>query len=127
MNAVGSFNLPKKFRLGTIVSLTSGIPFNIITGSDDNNDTVVNDRPPRVGRNTGRGPGYVGLDVHLARQFFYRGENSKANVEISGDAFNVLNHVNYMNFVGELTSPFFGRPNDSFPARTIQVQLKIRF
>ena len=84
-------------------------------------------RPPGVGRNTGRGPGYAGVDVHLVRQFFYRGDSNKANVEVSADAFNVLNRINYMNFVGVRTSPFFGQPNDSFPARTIQVQLKIRF
>jgi hypothetical protein len=127
LNAVGSYNLPKGIKLGTILSMISGMPFNIITGTDDNNDTVLNDRPPGVGRNTGKGPGYLGLDVHLAKQFMYRGENSKANIEISGDAFNVLNRVNYMNFEGTLTSPFFGRANDSLPARTIQVQLKIRF
>jgi len=73
LNAVGSYSLPKGFKLGTIVSLTSGIPFNITTGFDDNHDTVVNDRPPGVGRNTGRGPGYAGVDVHLAKQFMYRG------------------------------------------------------
>jgi Carboxypeptidase regulatory-like domain len=127
LNAAGSYNLPKGIRLGTILSITSGMPFNIITGTDDNHDTVVNDRPPGVGRNTGKGPGYFDLDVHVARQFLYRGDTSKANMEISWDAFNVLNHVNYMNFNGVRTSPFFGQANDSFPARTMQVQLKIRF
>src|SRR5439155_26455462 len=119
--------LPKNFNFSAVASLTSGPPFNITTGSDDNHDTVVNDRPPGVGRNTGRGPGFAGVDVHLAKVFLYRGETSKANVEISADAFNVFNRVNFTNFVGELTSPFFGRAHGSFPARTIQVQTKIRF
>jgi len=127
LNAVGTYELPKHIRLGMILSVISGMPFNIITGTDDNKDTAVNDRPPGVGRNTGIGPGYLGLDAHVAKQFYYRGETNKANLEISGDAFNVLNRVNYMNFAGSLTSPFFGQPNSSLPARTIQVQLKLRF
>jgi len=38
-------NLPKGLRLTPIVSASSGPPFNITTGLDDNRDTQFNDRP----------------------------------------------------------------------------------
>jgi hypothetical protein len=44
--------LPYSFRLTPFVAASSGAPFNITTGFDDNHDTVINDRPPGVGRNS---------------------------------------------------------------------------
>ena len=37
--------LPQGMKLGVISTVRSGIPYNITTGYDDNNDTVFNDRP----------------------------------------------------------------------------------
>ena len=50
-------NLPLKgrFRLGTSLRVQSALPYNITTGRDDNGDTVSNDRPAGVARNSGRG------------------------------------------------------------------------
>jgi hypothetical protein len=46
-------------------------------------------------------------------------------VEFGADAFNLFNHVNFANYVGTLTSPFFGRANAANAAR--QLQLSVRF
>jgi len=43
------------------------------------------------------------------------------------DAFNVLNHVNFGQFVGNLSSPFFGRAVSAGPARKMQVSLGFKF
>ena len=50
------FNAPIAFgvRLSLNGGYRSGTPYNITTGRDDNGDTVFNDRPLGVGRNTGR-------------------------------------------------------------------------
>src|SRR5258708_7147500 len=56
-NLISIYHLPWDFRAGTIVSMNSGIPYNITTGFDDNGDTVPNDRPLGIGRNTGAGRG----------------------------------------------------------------------
>src|SRR5262249_27442445 len=50
-------NLPLAgaFRLGTSVRVQSALPYNITTGRDDNGDTVSNDRPAGVTRNSARG------------------------------------------------------------------------
>ena len=43
------------------------------------------------------------------------------------DAFNVFNQVSYRNFIGTLTSPFFGRANSAHDARELQLSLRIKF
>ena len=48
----GSWNLPQGFRLTPLVLVSSGGPFNITTGLDDNLDTVINDRPAGIHRNS---------------------------------------------------------------------------
>lgn len=50
-----SRRLPKGFNISAIVQATSALPYNITTGFDDNHDTVINDRPLGVGRNSARG------------------------------------------------------------------------
>ncbi|HKX27334.1 MAG TPA: TonB-dependent receptor [Blastocatellia bacterium] len=44
--------LPYGFRTNTVLSISSGAPFNIRTGRDDNNDFEINDRPSGIGRNS---------------------------------------------------------------------------
>jgi hypothetical protein len=43
------------------------------------------------------------------------------------DAFNVLNHVNYSNFVGTRSSPRFGQPVGALPSRQLQFSARIKF
>jgi hypothetical protein len=47
----GFVNLPYGLRLNTSINASSGAPFNITTGRDDNGDLALSDRPPGVGRN----------------------------------------------------------------------------
>ena len=53
---MGMFNMTlwKGFKLATNFYASSGQPYTITTGRDDNGDTVSNDRPAGVGRNTER-------------------------------------------------------------------------
>jgi hypothetical protein len=48
-------------------------------------------------------------------------------LEVGIDAFNVLNHVNYKDYVGIQSSPYFGRPNAANPARQLQLSLRFHF
>jgi len=52
LNILGSWTLPQGFLLTPIIQAVSGAPFNITTGSDDNFDTVINDRPAGINRNS---------------------------------------------------------------------------
>src|SRR5712692_6147509 len=44
-NLAGVLKLPHGFGFGLVASVSSGIPYNITTGFDNNHDTVANDRP----------------------------------------------------------------------------------
>jgi hypothetical protein len=48
----GMVTLPHGMRLTPIFQASSGGPFNITTGQDDNRDTVINDRPAGIHRNS---------------------------------------------------------------------------
>ena len=51
-SAVMNTNLTKALRLAVSTSARAGAPYNITTGRDDNGDTVFNDRPAGVARNS---------------------------------------------------------------------------
>ena len=53
-SAMFTSSLTKAMRLSLGGSLRSGTPYNVTTGRDDNGDTVFNDRPEGVGRNSAR-------------------------------------------------------------------------
>jgi hypothetical protein len=127
LNLMASYALPFSFRFGTVVVVNSGIPYNITTGVDNNHDTVANDRPPGVGRNTGRGPGFAQVDVHLSRPFHFTKNKHRPRIQLGIDAFNILNTVNPKDYIGTLTSPFFGRANAADPPREIQLTLQLDF
>ena len=181
-NLAGVLYLPGHFTLGCVVSLSSGTPYNITTGFDDNQDTVFNDRPTlgnpaapfqsfaidgsgvvggtpgtlydgpealfagrlvqttpsgvhwliqpgpgNVGRNSGRGPSFADVDLRVAKRFVLREKSKGAqSLELRLDAFNLLNHVNYFNYVGTLDSRYFGRANHAHVPREIQLSVRAR-
>jgi hypothetical protein len=106
-NLGGSVEVPRlKLTLSPIVVASSGRPFNIITGSDNNGDGIFNDRPafadgatperdlartpfgdfdlkPKPGqtiipRNFGRGPSFFSVNVRVSRQFGFGHVNAPA-------------------------------------------------
>jgi hypothetical protein len=68
------FNTPLPFGIdgNTRIRATSSRPYNITTGFDNNGDTITNDRPLGVARNTGTGPSFFQLDVSLRKTFSLR-------------------------------------------------------
>src|SRR5262249_30863448 len=89
----GSVTLPKDFRVSPLINISSGRPFNITTGFDNNGDRIFSDRPafanagdagaiptpfgifnpkPRSGdqiipRNFGDGPGSVNISMNFSK------------------------------------------------------------
>jgi hypothetical protein len=112
------------------VSLNSGRPYSLLTGTDPYNTGQSNARPPGVPRNTLEGPDYASVDVRWSHEFAIgkarKGHDGPA-LGVGVDAFNVLNHVNYTSYIGTLTSPFFGLPVSSQPARRVQVSAEAHF
>lgn len=65
--AMANFGLPMKFRMFVNTQFQSAAPYNIITGLDGNGDSVTNDRPAGVGRNSGRGSASWNVGGRLSR------------------------------------------------------------
>jgi hypothetical protein len=56
-------------RLSLSTSLQGGTPYNVTTGRDDNGDTIFNDRPAGVGRNSARGTATWDVGARLSYAF----------------------------------------------------------
>ena len=68
--SVGSFvTLPKNFRLNFTAFASSGSPFNITTGSDDNRDGLVSDRPLDVNGNPLQRNANLPASFYVSRSF----------------------------------------------------------
>ncbi|HSE96720.1 MAG TPA: hypothetical protein VLD57_00530, partial [Blastocatellia bacterium] len=106
----GSFTLPWNLRVSPFLSASSGRPFNITTGRDNNRDTTINDRPafanisdpgaivtdfgvfdpnPLPGdeiipRNFGQGPGVWNVNLSVSKTFGF----GQAAGNFSGQAAN---------------------------------------
>ena len=99
----------------------SSRPFTITYGDDRYGTTQNNARP--AARNTGVGDSYQTIDLSLAKRFRAANRNFEGRIE----AFNLLSTVNFDEYVGARSSPYFGRPVTAFPSRAIQLVAIVRF
>lgn len=67
-----------------------GYPMNPATGQDTNGDTVFNDLPAGLGRNSFRQPGYSSIDLRFSRRFSFA---EQRNIELIVEGFNLGNYV----------------------------------
>ena len=126
----GTLNGGPWLNFGVSFEGLTGRPYTLTTGLDQYNTGIANARPPGVGRNTLRGPGYASLDLRWFRELPYAGSGQarpKRSVTVGVDAFNVTNRVNDNTPVGNLSSPFFGESTSAGPARRIQFSLRVRY
>jgi hypothetical protein len=80
---------------------------------------VGNMRPGMI-----RGPGYFDMDSGISRTFKIK---ESQRVEFRADATNVLNHTNFLNPSGNLTSAVYGRLQTAYDPRVMQFALKYIF
>jgi hypothetical protein len=76
------------------------------------------------GRNAIRGPGLATADISLFKNF---GIAEKSRVQFRAEAFNTLNHPNFMLPENDLASPDFGQILQAAPPRLLQLALKFIF
>jgi Carboxypeptidase regulatory-like domain/TonB dependent receptor len=135
----GFYVAPLKIQIGGIATLAGGLPYNLVTGTTNSGDTgATTDRPVIngvvVGRNTGRGTPIYSVDPFLAREFPLFTERVRLNLR--AEAFNVLNHANFVGFTNtygnnaaaplNLGAPLAGITNQ-LPARQMQFSARIAF
>ena len=103
----GVFSTPWKghalggWQLAPIVSYNSGHPFNILAGGTDINGDrhSTNDRPLGVGRNTGRGPDFVNVDLRLSKAFKL---GERTQLQFIAEGFNIFNRINFASVNNEV-------------------------
>ena len=77
-----------------------------------------------AGHNSLRGPGYFDVDIAVSREFkLLRAGNAPARAE----AFNVLNHPNFMLPNGNISSSNFGQITTANDPRILQASMKLIF
>jgi hypothetical protein len=151
-----SKRLPMGFSISTIFQASSALPYNITTGFDDNGDTVINDRPFGVGRNSARGASRweIGSRMSWGKNFGPEEQQTagpqvrmvrigggdgaappslpgvstkKYRFELYAQAFNLLNHANLGTFSGVQTSPFFGHATSAQSPRRMELGMRLNF
>jgi len=79
-----------------------------------------------VGRNTARSDSYFNLDLAVQKEFRLP-INEFTRIGLRAELFNAFNRTNFQAANPDITSPAFGTINSTFPARQIQVALKVLF
>ncbi len=108
--------------------MNSGGPYTEAIGQDVYDNGRGRARPAGVPRNSLEGDGYVQLDLRASRDVKVGpgGQNART-MTLALDAFNVLNRVNYVTYVGTLGSPLFGTPVSARSARQLQFSARVKF
>jgi hypothetical protein len=99
------------------------------SGIDTFNTGILNARPAGVNRNTLQAGGNAELDLRWSRDLTLQRKNKKngAVFSMAIDAFNVTNRTNYISYVGNVQSSFFGEPTAALAARRIQFTARMKF
>lgn len=118
----------KMVDVGVSVTANSGSPYSETLGGDPYNNGRGRARPDGIGRNTLLGAPYASLDLRLSRDVKLGGDSKKARIlNVSLDAFNVTNRVNYGSYVGTVGSPLFEAPIRASAPRQLQLSARVEF
>lgn len=78
-----------------------------------------------AGRNTARSHAFYQLDFSIGKEFRLRGEDQK--IQFRAEFFNGLNKTNFRPASGDRSATSFGTIRSTFPARQIQLALRLTF
>jgi hypothetical protein len=140
----GSYEAPRGIHMAGIATVGSGVPFNILAGTDLNGDgdggTFPTDRARRnplspassVPRNAGQLPAEATVDLRVSRSFRLVW---KSTVEPMLEVFNLFNRVNYTDVnnvfgVGAFPDnplPTYGQFQRAAPPRQVQAAVRVVF
>ena len=148
------FNAGMLRNLGVQINgqFTTGDPYTIQTGLDDNGDSIFNDRPPGVARNTAWMPAQFSLNlgtfyawtfgpkvVPLNGPLIYGTSagtqvltgapppQGRFRISINVSVQNLTNRVNLAGYSGVLTSPLYGQPTTAINPRRVNVGVSLGF
>jgi hypothetical protein len=153
--AIGQLNLPVKLSLTSQFDASSGDPYDVVTGMDNNGDGVFNDRPSltaeqgtgtyqtpfgllnttgingSLGRNAGTMPALIHLDTNLSRTFEFPSHglsgDKHQSVTLNARSANLLNHTNVTNVGNVVGSPTFTQSLAAEAARRVEFGIRYTF
>lgn len=143
----------KSFQVSGIFTANSPLPYTITTGRDANGDTIFNDRPLGVLRNSERGAWNSQTDLAFSWLLSfvnrkgiasgtsavsvssseantilgYTDERKRFSVKNFLRIENVFNQTNYRAYSGVQTSSFFRQPISAFNPRRITLGIRFNF
>jgi hypothetical protein len=135
------------------LSASSGSPYTIRTGYDDNGDSIFNDRPAGVGRGTLRTAGswnsygYFTYTIGLGRRTVAlppgisitssggnlsvgtvaREPAPRYRLAFTVSVSNLTNHANWTGYNGSMISPFFMKPTSVSGVRSVNLSTMFSF
>jgi hypothetical protein len=143
----------KNLNANINLNASTGTPYTVTTGRDDNGDLVFNDRPAGVGRNTQWTPsqwtvnGFFNYSIAIGKKTVQNpggingitmrnGEISvmtggaappRYRLGLSAQIINLTNHANFVGYTGTMTSPFFLQPQNVQNMRKVDIALNFSF
>jgi hypothetical protein len=140
----GWYEAPGAIQLSGIVSVGSGVPYNILAGIDLNGDgdggnfpsdrarSTLGDPSSSVRRNAGRLPSEATVDLRVSRRFAL---GSSVAIEPIFEVFNLFNRTNFTDInnvfgTGAFPNaplPTYGQFVRAAPARQAQVAARLTF
>jgi hypothetical protein len=149
------YALPFKIAFTTNLATSTGAPYDVTTGSDNNGDGIFNDRPSIVStsgigvystpfgllstsvangnlrRNIGTMPSTVHLDLSLNRSFTIKEKRGatlhQQTLRFDARTANLLNHANYNAVDGIVGTPEFTKPISADLGRRIEFGARFSF
>jgi hypothetical protein len=142
-----SINSQALRNLNATLSLAgnTGAPYTFTTGLDDNGDSIFNDRPIGVGRNSARAASQWAWNANASyslrmgaraatalqkRDSVAAGQaaaEARYRLTFNVSVTNVTNHANYTGFSGVMASPFFGQPTAVANPRKVDLSVSFGF
>lgn len=127
----GLMRVPRLIDLVPVLFLSSGQPLNVTTGRDDNGDTIFNDRPAGVARNSERTAGFAQFNLGLVRAL----RAGKTTIELRAEIFNLFDRANFSGFFNygasgvrpDESGTLAFQPTVAGPARQFQFTGRLRF
>ena len=150
--------LVRSWQFAPLLRVASGLPVNVLTGTDNSLTGDALDRPNVVtgvaryaasmgtnhlwfnpasvtpnalgtfgnlSRDAYRAPTQLNLDMSLSRSFPIIRE--RYQLDVRADAFNSINHPNYLAPVATLSSSSFGRITSATDPRILQFSMKLHY
>jgi hypothetical protein len=144
-----SAQIVRNLTTSLVANASTGTPYTLQTGLDDNGDLIFNDRPAGVSRNTERARGQFSLNGNVNYSFMFGRANpatppqtaigitsiggvntvqtisvpqtGRYRVSFYVQAQNLTNRANYIGYSGVLTSPFFRQARDVINPRRVDI------